>query len=101
MVLDDEKIEDLGLKTGAVILGKASMRYLVGCMKRERERLARVFITGNGPDKLAEGILDSSMDDLVFKWNGPEAALDRLPKSVSQKLLEKNTGSSLGQQSGE
>ncbi len=87
-VLDDAKRKDLGHRDG-VAMSSGAMRYTAGCIKRERERLARVFVNVKTPEQLARAILDNSMDELVFKWNGPEALLDDLPKSVEQRAAEK------------
>jgi hypothetical protein len=86
-VLDEQKRMELGLSGGFTIPGTAAtMRYPAGCIKRERERLARIFINidQKTPQQLAEAILDGSLDDHVFKWNGPECGLDVPPKSVDQ-----------------
>jgi hypothetical protein len=86
MVLDEAKRQELGLMPSD-LAATATMRYTTGCIKRERERLARIFISPKEPDKLAKAILDASLDDKVFKWNGPETPLDTPP--VSGKEREK------------
>ena len=43
LVLDKVRIESLGLRSGHITTGDGGMRYTVGCIKRERERLARFF----------------------------------------------------------
>ena len=84
MVLDEAKMKELGLNGSSP--GQASiMRYPAGCSKRERERLAKIFISPKEPDKLAKAILDGSLDDKVFKWNGPEIPLDTPPMSVEER----------------
>lgn len=88
-VLDKVKARELGLKTGHLTTSDAVMRYPCGCIKRERERLARVFSNASDFNTVATGIADSSMDDLVFKWNGPEVLLDTPPKSAEHN--EPNT----------
>jgi hypothetical protein len=85
LVLDKVRIESLGLRSGHITTGDGGMRYTVGCIKRERERLARIFVNAKSPEKIAEAILDNRMDDLVFKWNGPEVPLDQLPISVEDR----------------
>jgi len=85
LVLDDEKMKELGLKTGSAALVTAVMRYTAGTMKRERERLARIFVRQKPPDEIAEAILDNSLDDKVFKWCGPEVPLDREPVSAGDR----------------
>ncbi len=81
-VLDESKIEALGLKVNkghiaTASLAPALLRYVAGCIKRERERLARVFVNPKDGDRLAEAILDGTYDDLVFRWAGPETTLDK------------------------
>jgi hypothetical protein len=88
LVLDDAKMKELGLQ-GGLPTASAAMRYPTGCIKRERERLARIFVNEKTPEKIAEAILDNSLDDKVFKWNGPETPLDAKPKSVEQREQEK------------
>lgn len=85
MVLDKAKMQELGIRTGIAPDVSAVMRYTTGCIKRERERLARIFISPKEPDKLAKAILDGSLDDKVFKWNGPETLLDTPPVSFEER----------------
>lgn len=85
LVLDGDKMKELGLEGGHLTKSSAVMRYPTGCIKRERERLARIFINEKTPEKIAEAILDNSLDDKVFKWNGPETSLDTEPKSVEER----------------
>jgi hypothetical protein len=84
-VLDKSRMESLGLRPGSIAVADGAMRYTVGCIKRERERLARVFVSGNSPETIAEAILDNRMDVRVFKWNGPEVPLDEPPTSVEER----------------
>jgi hypothetical protein len=88
MVLDETKMQELGLSGGTIPVTEAVIRYTTGCIKRERERLAKIFISPKEPDKLAKAILDASLDEKVFKWNGPETPLDTPP--VSSKEREKH-----------
>lgn len=85
LVLDDAKMRELGLDTGHLAAIDAVMRYTAGCVKRERERLARVFVNEKNPEQLAHAILDNSVDDKVFKWNGPESTLDAEPIPLDQR----------------
>ena len=55
------------------------MNYVMGCAKRERERLARIFVAEKTGDSLAQAIVDGSLDMRVFKWVGPGAFLDDPP----------------------
>lgn len=88
MIMDGEKMKELGHNSG-IPVGGAVMRYPAGCIKRERERLARIFVKERPPEKIAEAILDSSLDEKVFKWNGPEVGLDVSPKSYAARQKEK------------
>lgn len=85
LVLDEAKMKELGVPLGKLPLTSAVMRYTAGCVKRERERLARVFVNHKEPEHLAQAILDSSLDDKVFKWNGPESPLDAEPIATDQR----------------
>ena len=85
LVLDSSKMEELGLSGGGFPTASAAMRYPAGCIKRERERLARIFVNVKTPEEMAKAIVDDSLDDKVFKWNGPETSLDEPPKSVQQR----------------
>jgi len=58
-------------------------------MKRERERLARIFVQEKQPQKIAEAILDNSLDDGVFKWSGPESSLDKPPHPIAEEQKDK------------
>jgi hypothetical protein len=89
LVLDDAKMKELGLSGGHLVTSSAVMRYPAGCIKRERERLAKIFIREKTPERIATAILDGSLDDKVFKWNGPETPLDAEPKSVEARETEK------------
>lgn len=85
LVLDEKKMQELGLEGGGLVMSSAVMRYPAGCIKRERERLARIFVNQKEPEKIAKAILDDSLDDQVFKWNGPEKLLDDKPVSVEER----------------
>ena len=83
MKLDGDKQNQLGLKGGSVLNASSVMRYTAGVVSRERERLARVF-ESHGMQEVSQAVRDTSLDDNVFKWNGPEQDLDVPPKSVEQ-----------------
>lgn len=92
-ILDEQRIEDLGLKYNKNAipdssLAPAMVRYITGCIKRERERLARVFINPKEGERLAEAILDGTYDDGVFTWAGPESNLDQTQCKVRSKTHE-------------
>ena len=90
MKLDHDKQRQLGLDGGHMALSSAVMRYAAGVVTRERERLARIF-ESHGMKEVAQAVRDTSLDDNVFKWNGPEQDLDVSPKSVEQREREKGT----------
>ena len=92
MMMDDAKMRELGFgepEPGGLPGICAIMRYPAGCIKRERERLARIFVKERPFEKIAEAILDDSLDEKVFKWNGPEVGLDVPPKSHEEREREK------------
>ena len=77
MALDDDKMRELGLQApGGLAKISAVMRYTAGCIKRERERLAQIFVNEKTPEALAQAILDPTLDDSVFRWAGPEKTID-------------------------
>lgn len=51
------------------------VRYVAGCIKRERERIARILESAASLQEAAEAIRDESMDKEIFQWRGPEATL--------------------------
>ena len=57
--MDDAAYSELGLGDGGgLVHGSSVVNYAMGCMKRERERLARVFITRRSGDELARAVVD-------------------------------------------
>jgi len=67
----------LGLNaTPGQLTGHMGQRYVMGCMKRERERLAKIFVAERPPEKLAEAILDITFDQKVFLFTGPGFSID-------------------------
>jgi len=52
LVLDENKRKELGLGSG-LAMTDAVMRYSTGCFKRERERLARIFVNAKTPEETA------------------------------------------------
>ena len=90
-VLDKEKMRELGLKGDTLAMAGATMRYQAGCIRRERERLARIFAVEKDPEKIAEAILDNSLDEKVFKWHGPETPLDVEPVSRGDRDKQKES----------
>lgn len=88
MNLDADGIRSLGLRggSGSVALSSAVVRYTAGVVQRERERLAAIFKDAGLAD-VAERILDTSRDALVFKWAGPETPLDVPPTPVARERV--------------
>jgi hypothetical protein len=84
MKIDKEWHSRLGGEAG-VVHAVTVMNYVSGCIKRERERLAQIFILGNPPEKIAAGLVDHTKDDLVFKWEPGGVPLDRPPRSVEDR----------------
>lgn len=74
----DEETIKTKLKTGGGIpKTEAVVRFVAGCMKRERDRLALLVSNAGGPDNeqakaLAKAIMDPSVDEKVFEWVGPQ-----------------------------
>ena len=87
--IEGQKVAELGGGGGPVVGSDSIMRYVAGCITRERERLARIFINQKSPEEVAKAILDSSLDDLIFKWVGPSARLDDRPVSLAEREAEK------------
>lgn len=85
LIMDEKKMNELGISAKGLPALTAVMRYPAGCIKRERERLARIFAEEKTSDKVAAAILDGSLDDKVFKWNGPETPLDTPPISYEER----------------
>lgn len=78
MTLDTDRMAQLGVSGGSLITAGGAMRYVAGCIQRERERLARILIR-HGLEGVAADVLDTSADDNVFKFRGPEHDLDEPP----------------------
>ena len=92
LVLDEAKMRELGLPPGALTTASGAMRYTAGCIKRERERLARIFVNQKVPEGIAEAIMDNSMDEKVFKWNGPESLLGAEPVAAEKRQMADESG---------
>jgi hypothetical protein len=88
-VLDEQKQNQLGLGQNGIVMASGTMRYPAGCIKRERERLASIFVNEKSPEEVAKAILDASLDDLVFKWDGPEVGLNAPPRTTEERRLAK------------
>lgn len=69
---DDSLVEILG--AGRSFTNVTSIcRYVAGCMKRERERIAKIIERTDDPKEIAAAIRDASEDPQVFKWLGPRS----------------------------
>jgi hypothetical protein len=60
-------------KPEAVALVSDIIRYVAGCITRERERLASIIERESDPAKMAAAIRDPSEDASVFIWKGPKS----------------------------
>jgi hypothetical protein len=89
LILDHSRIAELGLNPSHFASATGAMSYTIGVTKRERERLARIFIDAKSPEKIAEAIVDASLDLFVFKYDGPEVLLDAPAKSAEQRRIER------------
>lgn len=70
MKFDDKTLESIGGVPALATIPNI-MRYVAGCMKRERERLAKAVVASQSADALAKAILDDSEDMSIFRWKGP------------------------------
>jgi hypothetical protein len=79
LVMNDAVRAELGLYDRGFIDVGSLMNYVMGCMKRERARLAQIFVTDKSPERLAEALIDPAKDVAVFKWSSPRLLLDDPP----------------------
>lgn len=76
MKLDDEKMKALGLeRPGSLVVASAVMRYVAGCILRERERITEILRDSKVSEEVLSKVLSDSDDDKVFRWRGPETPL--------------------------
>lgn len=92
---DKAKQAALGIDGREPATTAAVMRYTAGVVKRERERMARIFEEA-GMDQVAARLRDESQDDLVFKWDGPEHDLDEPPVSMQERERQAAKGQLAG-----
>ena len=59
-------------------LDDAVIRFVVGAINRERQRIAKHLTLAGVDERIVQGILDRSQDTEVFRGNGPEVGLDGL-----------------------
>jgi len=57
-------------------LDDATIRFVVGAISRERQRIAKHLRRIGVDDRIVQGILDNSDDPNVFRDNGPSVGLD-------------------------
>jgi len=82
---DEAYYNNLGLfASGGFIHCGSVVNFVMGCMKRERERIAKIFINDKSPEQVAAAIVDGSLDKKVFKWVGPGASLDDPPPPAAE-----------------
>jgi hypothetical protein len=73
---DDLKATNIVDKPDSVTLIGDIIRYVAGCITRERERLARIIESETDPVKIADAIRDHSKDASVFIWKPPTKTLE-------------------------
>lgn len=61
---------------GGLVTSIGVMRYVVGCITRERARLADAVRQGATGEELAKKILDDSDDEKIFRWAPPTSEPD-------------------------
>lgn len=70
MQWSDEDIEaKLGMRAGNYTTGANLARYIILCVTRERERLARIIESTSDPKAIAAAIRDDSEDQQIFMYN--------------------------------
>jgi hypothetical protein len=89
LVLDNNKIAGLGLNPSYTPSDTGPMRHTIGCITRERQRVARILVSEKSQAQIAEAILDGSLDDQVFRWDGPDVPLDAPVKPAEQRRRER------------
>lgn len=87
--IDGEKADELGLDGDGFLIASGAMRYVSGCITRERQRLAQIFIHEKTPEQLSTSIMDGSLDDRVFQWAPPERTIDMAPKPGKEYRRER------------
>ena len=85
---NNKAIDELGVQTcgnvGSVPKTVAVMRYVAGCIKRERERIAAVLREGSIDSKVVDGILSDAQDREVF-WSPPGVELNDPIRKASDR----------------
>ncbi len=76
-------------KFNSIATVTATMNYVEGCVTRERERLARIFVMERAPDELSKAIMDGSLDNRVFQWAPAARTLDMPPRSFEELRRER------------
>jgi hypothetical protein len=64
-------------------LDDAIIRFVVGSINRERQRIAKHLTRTGVDERIVQGILDDSDDPNVFRDNGAEVGLDDPPRRNS------------------
>lgn len=74
MALDRESLQKAGHIGMVEVTGV--IRFVAGCMKRERERVARILRDDGFDTNVIDAVLSNTDDEKVFRWAGPETKLD-------------------------
>ena len=85
MELDPKKIAEMGGKPGTLVRMDSVMRYVHGCITRERQRVAAILEEHNVAG-VAKGILDDGQDQEVFRWAAAATGLNAPLRSAADKV---------------
>ena len=61
----------LNKQDGKGVQTQALVRYVAGCIHRERKRVAEILRDKGEDPEIVNGILSDADDATVFKWGGP------------------------------
>ena len=70
---EDLKANSIIDNPDTIVMSGAVIRYVAGCITRERERVAKIFETETDPAKISELLRSDSEDKNIFKWTGPKS----------------------------
>src|SRR5688572_30560188 len=85
MELDPKTIAEMGGKPGTPARLDSVMRYVHGCITRERQRVAAILERHNLADA-AKVILDDGQDREVFRWAAAASGLNAPLRSAADKV---------------
>lgn len=78
---NEEATMELGLGLGSGFVAPPDvMRFVSGCITRERQRLAKIFAEEKLPEAVATALVDTRFDKHVFQWAPPTVTMDQAPK---------------------